>query len=223
MKYCIFTIVMLTTFNCNYKDTSSGKNDEQSSFSRFLVSFDTLKLPLSITKFNDFSQYSDSIWRVVDGQTRLLGNPIIREIRKSEYGFIKKKYPIRDQYHYFALSKATVNDYIVLLFKQSNHLEEEYWIKLNLYSNSGILLDTLTIAGQKVNVYDRYCEIDTNFSISIRIFQELFSEESNRDLLNAMETFENYVITKDGQFKLLERKSIVGNYRLEGNNMIKVE
>ncbi|HBL78303.1 MAG: hypothetical protein A2W90_16395 [Bacteroidetes bacterium GWF2_42_66] len=174
-------------------------------------------------KLDDFGKYSDTIWQVINGSTQLVSNPVCKVIEKSNYDFIKEKYPTDKSYQYVGLYKTKVNDYFLLIMKQSNYLINEYWLKLSLYSKSGNLQDTLTIAGQKVNDYDRYCEIDTNFTINVRVFKELTSEENDNGILPAIETKEKYVITKDGHLKCLSHSKERGYFKIENNEILRVK
>ncbi|HQJ96765.1 MAG TPA: hypothetical protein PLN17_06555 [Candidatus Cloacimonas sp.] len=174
-------------------------------------------------KLDDFSKYSDTIWQVIDGSTQLVPNPVCKVIEESNYDFIKEKYPIDKSYRYVGLYKAKINDYFLLIMKQSNYLINEYWLKLSLYSKSGNLQDTLTIAGQKVNDYDRYCDIDKDFTINVRVFKELTSEENDNTTLPAIEIKEKYVITEDGHLKCLSHSKEKGYFKIENNEIIRVK
>ena len=182
MRIYILIISLYVLLGCKYGDTHSPINKTDSSkFVLFLKNFDSLHLPLSIMKINDFGKYSDTIWQVINGSTQLVSNPVCKVIEKSNYDFIKDKYPTVESYHYMGLYKKRVNEYFLLIMKQNNYLLNEYWMKLCLYDKTGNLKDTLTIAGQKVNDYDCYCEIDTNLVISLRVIKELVSDENNNE------------------------------------------
>jgi hypothetical protein len=224
MRLCILVICLYTLLGCRCRDTNAQTNlTDTSKFVLFLNNFDKLNLPLSIMKLDDFGKYSDTLWQVINGSTQLVPNPVCKVIEKSNYNFIKVKYPTDKNYHYAGLYKTSVNDYFLLIMKQSNYLTNEYWLKLSLYNKIGNLLDTLTIAGQKVNDYDRYCKINTNLTINIRMIKELTSEEGDNDLLPALEIKEEYIITKDGHLKCLSHSKENGYFKFENNEIIRVK
>lgn len=225
MRLCILTICIYALLCCCRFEASNAQSSliESSKFELFLNHFDTLHLPLRIMKLSDFGKYSDTIWRIINGYTQLVPNPVCRALEKSDYDFIKEKYPTDENFHYDGLYKTKVYDYFLVIMKQNNYLIDEYWLKLSLYNKVGILLDTLTIAGQKVNDYDRYCEIDTSFIINIRVFKELVSDENANETLPAIEIKEKYVITEDGHLKCLSQNKVRGYFKIENDEIIRVK
>lgn len=224
MKIWILAICLYALLGSRFNDTNTQTNlTDSSKFAFFINNFETLHLPLKIVSVSDFDKFMQSIWQNINGSNLLVHNPICKDIEKSNYNFIREKYPIDKNFHYFGFYKMKINEFFILIMRQTNDVNDDYWIKLNLYSKSGILQDTLTIAGQKVNDYDRYCEIDTNFTINIRVFKELASKENNNNTLTAIETKEKYVITKDGHLKCLSHSKEMGYFKFENNEIIRVK
>ncbi len=158
---------------------------------------------------------SDSVYSFTEkaGDTTGSSNRRFKKIDKSDYLYLKAKYPTEKKYLYRTLFKKRVNDDYLLLITQ-NDVSSDYLYRflLNSYSSSGNLLDTLAIAGT-IGALELSCDIDTSFQITTK--SELPSEHAagKTDSIPVLRVIRMYRIV-DGFFIKDKEEMIHGHYYL---------
>lgn len=178
-------------------------------FKSYINTFTELKLPMGINKLDDFDKYSDVVLEKIKGETAVVENTLCPKILKKDYKYLSDKYPTGKNYTYQSVYKKKWNGLFLLIIVQSNNQTGDYFLFLNTCMPSGVIVDTLRLAGQKINDYDRFCTIDSNFTINIRTLKYL--TDNNNGGTNGFETIEEYLIKDDGHFsriRFLKEKAV---------------
>lgn len=119
--------------------------------------------------------------------------------------------------------KKNYKNYVLLVIIQINRLTGDYFLKLNVHGLSGYLIDTLSLAGQKIDDYNQYCRVDSNLIIKIRKLKDLTLSPQSREPWPELETKEEYELTNDGHFKQTYFKQEKGLFIIKDEEEIRVE
>jgi|GEM_PF-762762 len=222
MKQTALIFVLIISLNCLSQNSKNQNNQNLNiSFTEFISKFVQLKLPLEINRLNDLGKYSDKIVKVVKGKNVLKTNPLCPTIPKDEYKFISDKFPTNKNFYYQSVYVKDYKNYVLLVIIQNNRITGDYFLKLNVYNLSGKIIDTLSLAGQKIDKTDRFCSIDTNLKIKIRILN--FYPDNQNGELNGLEIKEEYLIADDGHFKRTYYKKEEGLFLIKDDEEIRVD
>jgi len=224
MKANIIIIWLIFSFNClsqNYTKVNKQNNDV--SFPEYISIFNSIKLPLNIFCLSDFDKYGDTNWKEVNGKTILVSNSSCPLIPSNYFKYIKDKYPTGKNYYYQSVYKKVLKNYVLLIIEQTNKQSGDYFLKLNTFGFTGNFIDTLTIAGQKIDDYDQFCSIDSSLVIKIRIIKGLPQTQKPGEPSPNIEINEKYIITDDGHFKQIFRNQENGYFRLIKGVWVRVD
>jgi len=224
MKTIAIIVWLIFSQNCftqSFKKQVSKNTDI--SFAEFTKKFNVLELPLDISHLTDFGKYDDKVFKEVNGKTILVVNPLYPEIQINEYKYIKDKYSINKNFHYQSVYKTNFKKYILLVIEQTDRKLGDFFLKLNVYNLSGNLIDTLSLAGQKIDDYDQFCRIDSSLKIKIRRLKDLTQPPQSREPWPNLETIIEYIITDDGHFKQIYYKQQKGLFVRRNNEMIQID
>lgn len=193
------------------KDYSTDSND----FLNFIKSIKDLELDF-ILKGVEKGKYHEYVWRE-DGE--LINNPILKPVSEDEIKYIKSKYSISKLYNYSWIYKYMLKSGVLLLMKQSDTLDVNNWIKINLYSLEGTLLDTLSFAGRKYG----FCYMDgmfyKNMQIVTRLYCDIIEDSSDTRNFYATEITKKYSV-QETYFNLVEKHSERALFTNVGENRI---
>jgi hypothetical protein len=221
----IFLIMGTISLSCTNNKKIDLKNDlTDSTFNSFLLKFDTLDLPFAVQNLDEFFKFNDSITVEDSLWVKYTPNPNFKTIDSIHFkSFLGKKYSSLNS-HYLYLFKYDYYDFYLIIIKQSIYDKHESWLKLNLYNKLGTLLDTITIAGQKVYFFDKYCSIDTNNIISIlTLFDNNTKWDSTTDTYFKQKVRESYKVSSDGHFERIGYKKYYGRIKVVNNTIIDIE
>ena len=214
-KLIMISIGFLIVSSCFPLEKTILSNKKQNiSFVQFVNKFDVLPLPFNLLDLNDLQKYADNIIQQTNSKTIIVPNPLCPLIYKCEYKYINKINSNTNDNQYRRLYKRYTTKLILLLIKQTNNLTGDYSFNLNSYSLSGKLIDTLTLAGQKIDDYDQFCSIDSSLAIKIRIIKGLPQTQKPGEPSPNIEINKEYIITPDGYFKQTFYNQKQGYYRL---------
>lgn len=198
----LFLLSILILVNC--RDQKESQEDFRKII--FDVTTEALpSLPLGFSVFgNDLSKF---VPRVFDKELNLISNPLLKHVSDSVLILLSGKYTTDPCKTYYFVSKIKVGNFFLLSLMQDDTSNTEYWMKLNLFSASGKLLDTITFAGQKVYHYEMYGILDKNLNIETRTYHNIEIDTTNPDKYHynyyATEVKKRYII-QDTCFKLIE-------------------
>jgi hypothetical protein len=140
-------------------------------------------------------------------------------INKQDIKFLEEKYSVNDSLLYKALFKKNIGIYHLVLITQNDlYTLEFYRYKLNSYSSSGKLIDTLTVAGALPFGIVMDCVIDENFLITTKADIPIPKAYDKTDSIPALFIYSTYKLTDTGFFKKTESKRTEGFYYLMDNN-----
>lgn len=162
-------------------------------------------LPVGFSVFgNDLSMFAT---RIFDEESNLIPNPHLKYVSDSALVLLSNKYPPNISRTYYFVSKMKVGNHFLLMLMQEDTSKNEYWMKLNLFSNGGNLIDTMTFAGQKVHQYEVFGVIDKKLNIETRSYHNIEIDTTFSDKYHyryfATEVKKRYVI-EDSCFRLVE-------------------
>jgi hypothetical protein len=219
--FSILFVVLLYSCGCtsgnNNGNVHSGKGMEFSKeFESFLINFQEKKLPLAINRI-DLQLYGLTVYDSVDEKYKtssffVIQNKFFKFICKDTSNINSA---IRGLY------KIQFPDYFILLYAKdiiSNDEDPETWIMLNSYDNGGSLLDTLCIAGSKLDQIEKFVSITDSINIEINIKTYQFLPD-NPDVpaLYAVELNQNHIIDEKGRFKLISSTQKKDYFILDNN------
>jgi hypothetical protein len=205
MKNTLWILVFVTLVT--FSNGQVIKKDDKINFSKFLLKFNYITLPLSIIGDKDVLSYDDTILNV---QNNFVPNPILNSIDQNE--FIKTKYPIDDNNKYYGVSKNRFKNYYLVILKQDNWQKEKFRLMLNLFDLDGILLDTLYVAGRSMPEFRRYCKITSDLHIKTYYLDAIKDDlTNNQGNFYATEKYSEYIITEEGKF-ILTKTNIEQSY-----------
>ena len=107
---------------------------------------------------------------------------------------------------------------MVLITQNDLYSLELYWFKLNSYSSTGILIDTLTVAGTLPFGVNLSCVIDSSFIIKTKADISVPNPTEKIDTIPALFINSTYKLTDKGYFKKLESEIVDGYYYLIKNS-----
>lgn len=212
---CLFLSGLV--IHCSNSEKSYGKNnDVDSTFTKFLNKIDTFKLPFKIDMNSDsIAAYVETVY----GNGQYKPNEKFNIIQKNECKFLKDKYPIDSIYLYKALFKNRVgNNYVVLITQNNLYSFDFFWFKLNSYSSSGNLIDTLTVAGSLPFGIDLSCGIDSLFIIKTTADITIPNPTEATDTIPALLVYSSYKLNNEGYFKKTKFEKMYGHYYLLENS-----
>lgn len=222
MKKLIILVGLMISFGSFSQGHKKQVNkDIEVSFSNYLRRFKQLELPLDIYHLYDLGKYSNMITKEINGKTVLVPNPLCPTIPINEYKYLKDKYSIGKSLYYQSVYKKTCKNYILLVIIQNNRVNGDYFLKLNIHRLSGDLIDTLSLAGQRIDKIDRFGSIDSNLKIKIRTLN--FISDTPSGQMNAIEIKEEYQITDYGYFKRTYFMKEKGVFIIKNGDEIRVD
>jgi len=210
MKQKLFNIlfaVLLYSCACTNGNNNGNVHSRQGmafskEFESFLINFQEKKLPLAINRM-DLKFYGLTVYDSVDEKYKTSSFPVIQN---KYFKFLcKNTFNINSSFR--GLYKIQFSDYLILVYTKdisSNKEDPETWIMLNSYDKRGSLLDTLCIAGSKLDQIEKFVSITVNSNIEINIKSYQFLPD-NPDIsaLHAVELKQNHIIDEKGRFKLV--------------------
>jgi len=224
MKTYLIILGLIISLSCS---TQINKKHQRIitdvSFTEYISKFNTLQLPLKINCLADFEKYGDNNWKEINGKTILVPNPLCPLIRINEYKYIRDKYPTNKNFYYQSVYKKGLKKYVLLVIEQTNRLTGDFFLKLNVHDLSGNLIDTLSLAGQKIDDFDQYCKIDSSLTIKIRRLKDLTQPPQSHEPWPELETIEVYILTDNGHFKQTYFKQEKGLFTTKENEIIRVD
>jgi hypothetical protein len=198
----LFLIPQILLISCSvHKMPNENLNKKE-----FITAIESLtELSTGFSLFgNDISKFTPLIF---DEELNLITNPLLKHVSDSALTLLSSKYPTDSSKFYYFVSKMKVNNNLLVTLIQDDIADTEYWMKFNLFSVSGELLDTLTFAGQKVYHFKMFGIFDKNLLIETRSYHDIEIDTTNQDKYHyryfATEVKNRYII-KDTSFELIE-------------------
>lgn len=214
---CFCTLI---SFNCNSQSNTNDSisNSDIRKWGNFEI-VNNLPLPFTIEKYKDFEKYSVKLLSDVNGKWVLVDN-LRFKIFQLEKKLFKNIYPISKDFYYQFVYKKSLKGLLLLLIIQTNEQTGDYFFYINSFNASGEIIDHLKIAGQKIDDYDRFCNIDINGNIQIRTIK--FDMPTNDGLTNGVESDEQYIIDPKGYFKKIKETQKKGLFDIKDDKIIRV-
>jgi hypothetical protein len=218
-KIYLIILCFVCCIGCSLNHFNDKVKKENAEFTKFLDKFDTLKLPFNVFGL-DLVNYTEKSWIEKVDTTMLIANPLLKPINENEYNFIKSKSPSYQSFRFYGVSKIKAYNNYLAVTMQKNLFRDEYWLRLNILSNKGELIDTLTFAGQKVGLYNLYGKIDFNMHITTCSYHDIKEDSTNIKNFYATEIRNEYNILKSGNFKLLKSEKERGYFTTYGERNV---
>lgn len=198
-KTLILLLIIAINISSRENHGIGSHNDTTSNFSTFLSKFDTMALPFRVND-DDVLKYQDSIFNE-DGE--LILNPLFKYLSGEDLVLLKSKFNT-EQSNFFSFTKHKMNNFFLLSFIEVDKSGIGWWLKLLTVENSGVPIDTMTLAGEKQGLYETYLSnIDSELNIQSTIFYDIQQYTSARqDLYYATEIHKIYSLQENGQFLL---------------------
>ncbi|HCW09190.1 MAG TPA: hypothetical protein DGG95_17675 [Cytophagales bacterium] len=199
MKLTRYILIASFSIVCcsNSKKANESEVTQNELFSVFIKNFDSLQLPLSIIRDGLFKYGSPVFY---DSVRRNPGNPYYNVVETKYHRFLQKKIERPNKYKYRYLLASKLGNLSVILYKQIDLEAESFSIKMSTLTYDGGVIDTLTLAGMKANVSEKYVEIDKDWKIHTTYYHYL-PDELPIQALVANKEEEEFIITNDGHFK----------------------
>jgi len=197
LTQCIL-IASLSVICCSYsKRAREEKAVQNDQFSTFIKNFDSLRLPLSIIRKDLYKYGGRKFFDSVRTDPR---NPYYQKVEAKYYRFLQREIDRTNRHEYKYLLASGLGKLSIILYKQIDLDAESFSIKMSTLTANGVVIDTLTLAGMKANVSEKYVEIDKDWKIHTTFYQYL-PDEPPLQALVANKEDEEFVITSDGHFK----------------------
>jgi hypothetical protein len=196
----------------NYK---RGKNTLDESLSTFIRKFDALRLPFSLQK-RSFYKYSN-----IDFDTVNLNdpkNPYYQTIDKRYFKYLQNG-NIDSSCTFHFLHASRHDSFYIILYQQVNEVKESYLTKMNTLDSKGNIIDTLLLAGFKVNVNEKYGQIDEKWNIKTVLYNYLQDEPSISALV-ADVVNEEFTLTSAGYFKRTLSRDQKGYFNIVDDTLV---
>lgn len=206
----------LFSFGCNGQQKGSINNETDSTFVLFLGKIEDIRLPFTLEMGSeDTKEYIETSY----GNGRYNPNERFRTINKQDSKFLREKYSVNDNLLYKALFKRNIGIHNLVLITQNDLSSLEFYLfKLNSYSLSGKLIDTLTVAGALPFGIEMGCVIDEKLLITTKADIPVPEAFDKTDSIPALFIYSTYKLTDEGFFKKVESKRTEGFYYLMDNN-----
>lgn len=206
----------LFSFGCSSQQKGSINNEIDSTFVLFLSKIEEIRLPFTIEMGSEnIDQYVETSY----GNGRYEPTERFNAINKQDSKFLQEKYSVNDSLLYKALFKKNIGiHHLVLITQNDLYTLEFYRYKLNSYSSSGKLIDTLTVAGALPFGIAMDCVIDENLLITTKAGIPIPEAYEKTDSIPALFIYSTYKLTDEGFFKKVESKRTEGFYYLMDNN-----
>lgn len=193
----------------------SAQPQHSRDFSDFISRFDSLRLPLSIRR-NNLYRFSNRDFDTVNRKDPK--KPYYQPIEPKYYKYLQNETMDKLwKYYFLFISKHT--GFYVVMYEKTNESEESYWTIMNTLNAEGKIIDTMTLAGSRANVGEKYAWIGEDWKVSTTSYQFL-PDEPSIDALVANHELVEYLLTNDGHFKPTTSSKTKGYFDIVGDTLV---
>jgi hypothetical protein len=220
-NYFYFLFALLLSCGCtcgnNFEYVHSEQQKEFSKeFEALLINFQGRQFPLDINR-SDLKSYGLTVYDTITEKYKTSSFPVIQN--KFLKFICRDTSDINSSFR--GLYKFQFSDFLILVYIKdvmSTSEDLETWIMLNTYDKEGSILDTLSIAGSKMDQIEKFVSITVNSKIEINIkTYQFLPENPNVSALYAIELKQNYIIDEKGRLKLIANHEKEDYFILDDN------
>lgn len=199
MRQIILSVVVICSLlNCSYNRNSNEKqNIDNALLKDFLSKFDSLSLPLTITR-KDYSKYSYLDFDITNPSSP--SNPFYQRVEAKHYKFLGDTSKVDTLNTFYYLFKTHFKDFTLIFYQQINSCKESYWTRMNVLDFNGNIIDTLTLAGIKIYGNEKTASISKDWKVSTTLYHYLPEEPLKKGIV-IEELKEDFEVSPDGHFK----------------------